>query len=96
MASHNADSGGRYEWTRDGWGNLVPTPNADSGRVIGRPTPVLIQWWRCGKAHAGKGWTTCKTPEACSRDGCVKVPPNRQVRVMIPDNPGYPRVKIEE
>lgn len=37
------------------------------------PRPLLVQFWRCGKAHSDRGWSRCQTPDECRKGGCVKM-----------------------
>lgn len=35
--------------------------------------PLLVQFYRCGRIHQGRGWVKCRTPETCYEKGCQQV-----------------------
>ena len=35
--------------------------------------PIRVEWWRCGKAGEGRGWTRCDSPINCDILGCKRV-----------------------
>jgi len=35
--------------------------------------PLLVQFYRCGRASRSRAWTKCRTPELCTEKGCQEL-----------------------
>ncbi len=34
--------------------------------------PVLVQFYRCGRAQRDRGWVKCTVPATCEIQGCLR------------------------